>query len=39
MDIVQQKIAHLKGLAEGMDIFASKDGKVYTEMIDIITNM
>lgn len=39
MDIVQQKIAHLKGLAEGMDIFTSKDGKVYTEMIDIITNL
>jgi len=37
--MVQQKIAHLKGLAEGMEMFESKDGKVYTEIIDIISNL
>lgn len=39
MDMVQHKIAHLKGLAEGLDVFAGKDGKVYTEIIDIISNL
>ncbi|MGD9678009.1 MAG: CD1247 N-terminal domain-containing protein [Vulcanibacillus sp.] len=39
MDIVQQKIAHLKGLAEGMEMLESKDGKVYSELIDIISNL
>ncbi len=39
MEIVQQKIAHLKGLAEGLDMYGSKDGRLYTEIIDIISDL
>jgi len=39
MDKLEQKIAYIEGLAEGMDLFQDKEGRFYQELINIISDL
>ena len=39
MKDLQQKIAYLQGLAKGMDVDDSKEGKLLTEILDVLEDM
>ncbi|MEG1500886.1 MAG: hypothetical protein RR396_02930, partial [Clostridiales bacterium] len=39
MKDLQQKVAYLQGLAEGMDVEDSKEGKLITEILDVLEDM